>query len=169
MATFGTFGYEKNGIRRAFTIRSLYDDGTLINMYYLYVYIMKFGSARFVKEMNKNPNGFQYVNFDWKNGTIYGDQWEGDAETELSSETSPYSNLWYDVDERTIYGQHREGTFEFKIPNISYYVKTNKNRKSIFDAVFNEDNRLLRWINKLTGPSFLKKCACNFYLLTKDQ
>ena len=76
---------------------------------------MKFGSARFIKEMNKNPDGFQYVNFDWENGTIYGDQWEGDAETELSSVLSPYSNLWYDVDERTIYGQHREGTFEFKI------------------------------------------------------
>lgn len=167
--TFGTFGYVKNNERKVFIIRSIYQDETLETMYELYIYITKFGAPRFIKEMNKNPDGFQSVKFNWGNGNLYGDAWEGDHVTELSSDKSPYSNLWYDADKRKIYGEYMGGEFELKIPNIYYCTKTRKNKKSIFEALFNEDVHFMKWIKMFNGPRFLKNCACNFYLLTKDQ
>lgn len=174
MATYGTVGYVKNRMYYGGTVFAISSNEDAIrDAFDLYLYIIKFGPASFAEEMNKIPNGLQSISFNINTGLLEGKPWEGNwgDNKELEHEKSPYSNLWYDFDDKTInFDSRYNGDFWFKVVRKDWCWTKKSNKKILFDSITWPQEVLFDLLSIYKNPSsWIIEAACSFYLKIYQQ
>lgn len=158
MAQFGTVGYFKNKKYTAYTQHTntnFYD--TFTTLFWVYQYLSKFGTDNFKKQIDLHPAGFVYTKWNINSRELMGDGLNWGKETPAHEHGfSPYGNIYYSFDTKTLYGktEYDEGTIKIPYKQVISLISLQPAYQKILDGIFKPDSFDRKIVNYFTEHKF---------------